>query len=57
VARRAPEPPSDPILVLVDDAPIGDLDTWLRRVTADGPTETNADAAQLLREIREQGET
>jgi len=57
MARRADELPNDPVLVLIDDdEPSTTLDDWLTSLTSDEPTDVDAGAAEILREIREHGE-
>lgn len=57
VARRADELPNDPVLVLIDDGePTMTFDEWLTSLTLDEPTDFDAGAAEILREIREHGE-
>ncbi len=58
MARRAEDIPNDPILVLIDDEePTMTFDDWLALVAADGPTDADdAEAADIIREIREHGE-
>ena len=57
MARRADELPNDPVLVLIDDdEPSTTFDDWLTSLTLDEPTDVDAGAAEILREIREHGE-
>lgn len=57
VARRFEDLPEDPILVLVDDEDaMLNFDEWLALIAADEPSAVDADAAALLRGIREHGE-
>ena len=57
MARRADELPADPVLVLIDDdEPSTTFDDWLTSLTLDEPTDVDAGAAEILREIREHGE-
>lgn len=57
VARRAEDLVNDPVLVLIEDEG-SDLTVkeWLASLKEDGATEVNANAAEILREIREHGE-
>jgi hypothetical protein len=57
MARPADDLPNDPLLVVVDDEePTMTFDDWLALLATDEPTEVDADAAEVLREIREHGE-
>lgn len=57
MARRVDDLPDNPVLVVIDeDGPVGTFDDWLALLDADEPSELNADAAEILREIREHGE-
>lgn len=57
MARRADELPNDPLLVLIDDDEPGTtFDDWLTSLTLDEPTDVDAGAAEILREIRDHGE-
>jgi hypothetical protein len=58
MARRAEEIPDDPVLVLIEDGEpdLTTFDEWLATLAGDEPTEIDADAAEILREIREHGE-
>ena len=58
MARRAEEIPNDPVLVLIEDGEpdLTTFDEWLATLASDEPTEIDADAAEILREIREHGE-
>ena len=57
VARRAEDLANDPVLVLIeDDGPDLTVEEWLASLKEDGATEVNANAAEILREIREHGE-
>lgn len=57
MARRAEDLPDDPVLVLVDDGePAMSFEEWLALVDGDEPSDIDADAAEILRDIREHGE-
>jgi len=57
MARRAQNTPDDPVLVVIEDAdPLQSFDEWLAVLAADEPTDVDAEAAEILREIREHGE-
>ena len=58
MARRAEDIPDDPVLVLIEDGEpdLLTFDGWLATLAGDEPTEIDADAAEILREIREHGE-
>jgi len=58
MARRAEDIPDDPVLVLIEDGESDGMtfDEWLAALDDDEPTEIEADAAAILREIREHGE-
>ncbi len=57
MARRAEDLANDPVLVLIEDEG-SDLtvEEWLASLKEDGATGVNANAAEILREIREHGE-
>jgi hypothetical protein len=57
MARPASNMPNDPVLVVIEDHP-ADLtfDAWLALLSTDEPTDENAQAASVVREIRELGE-
>ena len=58
MAQHAHDAPDDPVIVLVeDDEPAGSFDEWLALVVADGPSESDAGAAEILREFRDRGES
>lgn len=58
MARRADDLPHDPVLVLIDDDESRmTFREWLALATEDGITDVDADAAAILREIREHGES
>jgi hypothetical protein len=57
MARRADDLPDDPVLVVLDeDEPVEALDAWLELLAADGATEGDAGAGEIVRDIRERGE-
>jgi hypothetical protein len=57
MARRVDDLPNDPALVLIEDEePTMSFDDWLELLSADEPTDVDADAAEIVREIRERGE-
>lgn len=58
MARRAEDIPDDPVLVLIEDgeSDVTTFDEWLATLAGDEPTEVDADAAEILREIREREE-
>jgi hypothetical protein len=43
-------------VVINEDEEVGTLDDWLALLDGDEPSDVNADAADILREIREHGE-
>lgn len=57
MARRAEAIPDDPVLVVIDDGePEMSFDEWLELLNELEPTDIDANAADILREIREHGE-
>ena len=57
MARPASNMPDDPALVVIEDQPAAlTFDQWLGLLAADEPTNENAQAAAVVREIREHGE-
>jgi hypothetical protein len=57
MARRVEDLPNDPVLVPIEDEePTLSFDEWLALLATDEPTEVDAQAAEILREIRDHGE-
>ena len=57
MARRAEDLTNDPVLVLIEgDEPALTTEEWLALLDEDEPTDVNANAAEILRDIREHGE-
>jgi hypothetical protein len=57
VARRAEDLANDPVLVLIEDEGSElTVEEWLASLKEDGATDVDANAAEILREIREHGE-
>jgi hypothetical protein len=57
MARRIEDLPDDPVLVLINEhEPVGTFDEWLALLDGDEPTDVDANAAAILRDIREHGE-
>lgn len=57
MARRADDISSDPIIVVIDEEePVLTFDDWLALLATDDPTGVDAEAAEIIREIREHGE-
>jgi hypothetical protein len=57
MARRLDEMPNDPVLVVINEGEaLGGLDEWLADLDQDEPSDVDAGAAEILREIREHGE-
>ena len=57
MARPASNMPNDPVLVVIEDGPSNlTFDEWLALLATDEPTDENAQAASVVREIRELGE-
>lgn len=57
VARRTEDLSNDSVLVLIeDDDPEMTINEWFALLDADEPTDGDADAAEILRDIREYGE-
>lgn len=58
MARRADDLPDDPVLVVIDEErPSVTFEEWLALAAEDGITDVDADAAEILRDIREHGES
>lgn len=58
MARRVEDLPNDPVLVPIEDEePMLSFDEWLALLATDEPTEVDAQAAKILREIRDHGES
>lgn len=57
MVRRAEDLSNDPVLILIEDEG-SDLtfDEWLASLKSNEPSDINANAAEILREIREHGE-
>jgi hypothetical protein len=54
---RLADVPEDPVIVVVgDEEPAMSLEQWLMLLEADEPTDVDAGAAEVIREIREYGE-
>lgn len=57
VARSAEDLSGDPVLVVIDDdVSTMTADEWLALLAGDEPSEVDADAADIIRDIREHGE-
>ena len=58
MAHRAEDIPDYPVLVLIEDGEtdLMTFEEWLATLADDEPTEIDANAAEILREIREHGE-
>ncbi len=57
VARPVEDLPDDQVLVIIDeDEPVGTFDEWRALLAGDELSALNADAAEILRDIREHGE-
>ena len=57
MARRVEDLTNDPVLVLIEgDEPKLTTEEWLALLDEDEPTDVNANAAEILRDIREHGE-
>lgn len=56
---HAKDIPDDSVLVLIADPEPGSMtfDEWLTCLAGDGPTDVDANAAEILREIRDHGES
>lgn len=58
MARRADDLPDDPVLVVIDEElPSVTFNEWLALAAEDGITDVDADASDILRDIREHGES
>jgi len=56
MVRRADDLPERPVFDVVDDdEPTMTFDEWLALLATDEPTEVDANAAEMVREIREDG--
>ncbi len=57
MVRRAEDLQNDPVLeVLNPDEDLGSVDDWLERLHQIEPTDVDAHAADIIRDIREHGE-
>lgn len=57
MARRAEDLKNDPVLQLINaDEVLGSVDEWLERLHEIEPTDIDANAAEIIRDIREHGE-
>lgn len=57
VAQRAEDLSNDPVLVLIEtEGTELTFDEWLAALKSDEPIEIDANAAEILREIRDHGE-
>lgn len=57
MARRVEDLPGDQVLVIIDeDEPVGTFDEWRALLAGDELSALNADAAEILRDVREHGE-
>lgn len=57
MARRAEDLKNDPVLELINpDEHLESVDEWLELLHEIEPTDTDANAAEIIRDIREHGE-
>lgn len=57
MARSAEDLNDDPIIVVINEGDdVGTFDEWRAILADDEPSDVDADAAEVLREIREHGE-
>lgn len=57
MARRAEDISADPVIVVINEGDDeGTFDDWRAILADDEPSDVDADAAEILREIREHGE-
>lgn len=57
MARRVEDFADDRVIMLIDESePAETFDAWLALLDGDEPTDLDANAAEILREIREHGE-
>jgi hypothetical protein len=57
MARSAEDLSADPVIVVIDEGDdVGTFGDWRAILADDEPSDLDADAAEILREIREHGE-
>lgn len=57
MARSAEDVSADPVIVVINEGDHeGTFDDWRTILADDEPSDVDADAAEILREIREHGE-